>query len=100
MAKEALRTGFNQRTADEKAELILRTEGRCLLLLAGLTVDGHTTQLLCRHSYTSTLLIQNLARWSAAPPPLLAHLLRQESVRRNVQLRLLLERHPNAQIPR
>jgi hypothetical protein len=99
MAKEALRGGFNQRAADEKAELILRTEGRCLLLLAGLTVDGHTTQLLCRHNYTSTLLIQNLARWSAAPPPLLAHLLRQESVRRNVQLRLLLERHPNAKVP-
>jgi len=99
MAKEALRAGFNQRTADEKAELILRTEGRCLLMLAGLTVDGHTTQLLCRHSYTSTLLIQNLARWSAAPPQLLAHLLRQEAVRRNVQLRLLVERHPNAKGP-
>jgi hypothetical protein len=96
MGKEALRAGFNQRTADEKAELILKTEGRCLPLLGGLTVDGHTTQLLCRHTYTSTLLIQNIARWSAAPPQLLTHLLRQETVRRNTQLRLLLERHPNA----
>jgi hypothetical protein len=96
MGKEALRAGFNQRTAEEKAELILRTEGRCLPLLGGLTVDGHTTQLLCRHTYTSTLLIQNIARWSAAPPQLLTHLLRQETVRRNTQLRLLLERHPNA----
>jgi hypothetical protein len=96
MAREVLRAGFNQRTPDEKAELILKTEGRCLPMLGGLTVDGHTTQLLCRHSYSSTLLIQNIARWSAAPPPLLAHLLRQEVVRRNAQLRVMLERHPNA----
>jgi len=96
MAREALRAGFNQRTAEEKAELILRSEGRCLPMLGGLTVDGHTTQLLCRHSYSSSLLIQNIARWSAAPPQLLVHLLRQELVRRNAQLRLMLERHPNA----
>jgi hypothetical protein len=96
MAREVLRASFTQRTADEKAELILKTEGRCLLLLGGVSLDGHTTQLLCRRTYVSTLLIQNIARWSAAPPQLIAHLLRQEVVRRNVQLRLLLERHPNA----
>jgi hypothetical protein len=96
MAREALRAGFNQRSAEEKAELILKSEGRCLPMLGGMTVDGHTTQLLCRHSYSSTLLIQNIARWSAAPPQLLVHLLRQELVRRNVQLRLMLERHPNS----
>lgn len=96
MAREVLRATFTQRTADEKAELILKTEGRCLMLLGGVTVDGHTTQLLCRRTYTSTLLVQNIARWSAAPPPLIAHLLRQDIVRRNLQLRQLLERHPNA----
>lgn len=96
MAREVLRASFMQRTADEKAELILKTEGRCLAMLSGLTVDGHTTQILCRRTFVSTLFIQNIARWSAAPPQLIAHLLRQEIVRRNVQLRLMLERHPNA----
>jgi hypothetical protein len=96
MARELLRANFAQRSAEEKTELILKTEGRCLLLLVGLTVDGHTTALLCRRTYVSTLLIQNIARWSAAPPQLIAHLLRQDVVRRNAQLRLLLERHPNA----
>jgi len=96
MAREVLRTSFNQRTADEKAELILKTEGRCLVLLTGLAIDGHTTQILCRRTIISTLFIQNIARWSAAPPQLIAHLLRQEMVRRNVQLRQMLERHPNA----
>jgi hypothetical protein len=96
MAREALQAGFSRRNAEEKAELILKTEGRCLLMLGSVTVDGHTTELLCRHTYVSTLLIQNIARWSAAPPKLLAHLLRQEMVRRNAQLRIILERHPNA----
>ena len=92
MAREALKAGFAQRSAEEKVELILASEGRCLPLLGQVTVDGHTTQLLCRQTYHSTLILQNFARWSAAPPALIAHLLRQESVRRNPQLRGLLER--------
>ncbi|HEX7598439.1 MAG TPA: hypothetical protein VF518_09500, partial [Polyangia bacterium] len=96
MARDLLRTTFNQRTGEERVELILTTEGRCLASLAGLTIDGHTTALLCRRTYVSTLLIQNLARWSAAPPLLIAHLRRQDVVKRNAALRQLLERHPNA----
>ena len=96
MARDLLRTAFNQRTGEERAELILTTEGRCLTSLVGLTLDGHTTALLCRRTYVSTLLIQNMARWSAAPPALIAHLRRQEVVKRNPVLRQLLERHPNA----
>ena len=96
MAREVLRATFTQRAADEKAELILKTDGRCLGLIGGLTVDGHTTQILCRRTHVTTLFIQNVARWSAAPPQLITHLLRLEIVRRNVQLRLMLERHPNA----
>ena len=96
MARDLLRASFNQRTGEERAELILTTEGRCLASLVGLTLDGHTTALLCRRTYVSTLLIQNLARWSAAPPPLIAHLRRQDVVKRNAPLRQLLERHPNA----
>jgi hypothetical protein len=96
MARDLLRSSFNQRTGEERAELILTTEGRCLTSLVGLTIDGHTTALLCRRTYVSTLLIQNIARWSAAPPQLIAHLRRQDVVKRNVALRQLLERHPNA----
>lgn len=96
MARDLLRASFNQRTGEERAELILSTEGRCLGTLVGLTIDGHTTAILCRRTYGSTLLIQNIARWSAAPPQLIAHLRRQDLVKRNVALRQLLERHPNA----
>lgn len=96
MARDLLRTSFAQRTGEEKAELIFTTEGRCLASLVGLTLDGHATALLCRRTYVSTLLIQNLGRWSATPPQLIAHLRRQDTVKRNAPLRQLLERHPNA----
>jgi len=96
MARDLLRTTFNQRTGEERVELILTTEGRCLASLAGATLDSQATALMCRRTYISTLLIQNLARWSAAPPLLIAHLRRQDVVKRNAALRQLLERHPNA----
>ncbi len=96
MARDVLRASFNQRAGEERAELILTTEGRCLASLVGLTIDSHATAILCRRTYTSTLFIQNIARWSAAPPQLIAHLRRQDLVKRNPVLRQMLERHPNA----
>lgn len=95
-AREVLRQRFTTGPAEEKVELILNTEGRSLAALIGLPVDGKTASLLCGRTYRSPMLIQNIARWSAAPPALIAHLLRQEAVRRQPQLRTLLARHPNA----
>jgi hypothetical protein len=95
-AREVMRTRFNTAPAEERVELILNTEGRVLTSLVGLGVDGKTAALLCGRTFRSPMLIQNIARWSAAPPALIAHLLKQEAVRRQPQLRLLLQRHPNA----
>jgi len=95
-ARELLRARFPAADAEERVELILKTEGRCLASLAGVPVDAKTAALLGARTYTSTLLVQNLARWSACPPSLLAQLLKQEIVRRSPQLRLLVQRHPNA----
>jgi hypothetical protein len=96
MARDLLRSSFNQRAGEERVELILTTEGRCLMGMTGLTLDSQATALMCRRTYISTLLIQNIARWGAAPPALIAHLRRQDVVKRNTVLRQLLERHPNA----
>lgn len=96
MAREVLRATFAQRQGEERAELIVNTEGRCLALLPTATLDGQATAILCRRTYSSTLFIQNLARWSACPPQLIAHLRRQDLVKRNTVLRQMLERHPNA----
>jgi hypothetical protein len=95
-ARELLRQRFTTGPAEEKVELILNTEGRSLAALTGMPVDGKTAALLCGRTYRSPMLIQNIARWSAAPPALIAHLLKQEAVRRQPQLRMLLQRHPNA----
>jgi hypothetical protein len=94
--RELMRARFAHATAEERVEVIFNTEGRSLQSLSGMPVDGKTTALLCGRHYGSHLLIQNIARWSAAPPPLIAHLLKQESVRHQPTLRQLLQRHPNA----
>jgi hypothetical protein len=95
-ARELLRARFGTADAEERVEVILKTEGRCLPSLAGLPIDGKTAALLCARPYTSTLLVQNISRWAACPPALIAHLLKQELVRRSAALKLQLQRHPNA----
>jgi hypothetical protein len=95
-ARELLRERFAKGSAEERAELIIITEGRALVALSGLSLDGRTTALLCARPPASTLLIENLARWPATPPTLIAHLLTQPMVQRSPQLRTVLKRHPNA----
>ncbi|MDP2274694.1 MAG: hypothetical protein Q8N23_05625 [Archangium sp.] len=91
-----LRTRFATAPAEERVELIFSTEGRALAGLSGLAIDGKTTALLCARSYGSMLLVQNLAHWSATPPALISHLLRQPMVIRQPRLRTMLAHHPNA----
>jgi len=95
-ARELLRERFAKGSPEERAELIVITEGRALVALSGLSLDGRTTALLCARPFASTLLVENLARWPATPPTLIAHLLAQPTVQRSPQLRTLIQRHPNA----
>ena len=94
-AMEVLRRRFAETTSEERVELILRTEGRALAALAGLSLDGKAAALLCARTLTSLVLLDNLARWPATPPAVIAHLLKQPMVLRMPQLRTLLKRHPN-----
>jgi hypothetical protein len=96
---KVLRTRFPNASAEERVELIFTTEGRVLGNLAGLSVDGHTSALLCGRTYSSVMLITSLARWSATPPALIAHLLKQPLVMRQARLRTMLYQHPNAPSP-
>lgn len=90
-----LRAKFTQAPPEERVELIVKTEGRCLPLLIGCTFDGRTTQSLASRQYTSTLFIQNLAKFPGTPPMLLAHLIKQPSARRNQAVKRLLLQHKN-----
>lgn len=95
LVRDVFRKKFLTAGSDEKASLLWKTEGRCLILLVQVTLDMHATNILCGKSNYSIVFIQNLARWSATPPALLAHLLKLNVVRRNVGLAKLLLKHPN-----
>lgn len=94
-ARRVLTSRFATALPDERVHLILTTEGRALATLAGVALDGQTVALLCARPPTSALLVENLARWPATPPALIAHLLKQSLVRQAPTLKLLLTRHAN-----
>jgi hypothetical protein len=94
-ARSVLRSKFATSQGEERAGLICATEGRVLAALAGLTLDGRATSILCARGYTSAIFVQSLARFGSCPPQLLAHLLRQQVVRRQQHLKNMLLQHPN-----
>ena len=94
-AMQTLRRRFTEVSAEERVELILRTEGRALAALTGLTLDGRTAALLCGRTFTSSMIVENLARWPATPAPVIQHLLKQPMLRSMPTLRAMLQRHPN-----
>lgn len=94
-AMQTLRRRFTEVSAEERVDLIVRTEGRALAALSGLTLDGKTAALLCARTFTSMMLVENLARWPATPAPVVLHLLKQPLLRQLPQLRAMLKRHPN-----
>ncbi len=95
-ARGILRARFTRMAQpDERVELIVKTEGRCLALLIGCTFDGRTTQALASRQYGSIVFIRNLARFPATPPTILAHLAKQPMVRRNQAIRKLILQHKN-----
>lgn len=94
-ALQLLRRRFSEVSAEERVELILRTEGRALAVLSGLALDGKSAALLCARTFTSALIVENLARWPATPQPVIVHLLKQPLLRQLPALRAMLKRHPN-----
>jgi hypothetical protein len=94
-AMQMLRRRFSEVSAEERVELILRTEGRVLAALSGLSLDGRSAALLCARTFTSAMIVENLARWPATPPPVILHLLKQPLLRQMTALRTMLKRHPN-----
>ena len=95
-ARKAFRTKFTRASAEEKVNLIIRSEGRCLTGLVGVALDGKSAALLSQRPIQSTLLVQNLVRWPSTPPPVLVHLSKQPVVLRSPPLKNSVLRHPNA----
>jgi hypothetical protein len=93
--REILRARFTQAQPEERVELLVRNEGRVLPLLTGCNFDQRTTQLLVARNIVAPLFIQNLGKFAATPPTLLLHLVKQNIVKRNPQLKKLLIAHRN-----
>lgn len=94
-ARAAVRQRWLTSSPEERADLLLRTEARCLTVMTGSTFDAKTTQILCGRTTLTSLFVQNITRFAAAPPALLAHLAKQPYVKRSPALKKLLLQHPN-----
>ena len=94
-SKVDLKNSWARRNPNEKAELIINTDGRCGALLVGQSLDGKAVGILCARSVMSTMLIRNLARWPGTPLSLFQHMFHQRAVNRDKSLEQILVRHPN-----
>lgn len=90
-----IRKKWQTAPSEERADLLLRTEGRCLVLMTGCTFDAKTTAILCGRPINSVMFVQSIAKFGSSPPALLAHLLKQPFVRKSPPLKKMLLAHPN-----
>jgi hypothetical protein len=90
-----IRPKWQKSAPEDRADLLLRTEARCLTLMTGCNFDAKTTAILCGRPINSAVFVQSVAKFAASPPGLLAHLIKQPFVRKNMALKKMLMVHPN-----
>lgn len=90
-----IRQKWQTAPSEERADLLLRTEARCLVLMTGCTFDAKTTAILCGRPINSVMFVQSIAKFGSSPPALLAHLFKQPFVRKSPPLKKMLLAHPN-----
>jgi hypothetical protein len=95
VARALLRNRFATTDPEDRVELIWKTEGRSLSALAGMTIDSKTASLICARNVTSLTLVQSFTRFSATPPTVIAYLVKQPLVKRQVHVRNALLKHAN-----
>lgn len=71
LARLALREKFDESSAEQCADFIIRTEGRCLKYLIGIKLKHETAKILSWHAHTSLLLVRNLLIFPGLPPEVL-----------------------------
>ncbi|MBT3180899.1 MAG: hypothetical protein HN337_00150, partial [Deltaproteobacteria bacterium] len=64
-AREKFRKKFETSSPEERANFIIRNEGRCLQYLIGIHLGRPTFNILCTHNYTSEVLILNLLTYAS-----------------------------------
>lgn len=94
-ARKMVKEKFETASHEERAAFIYDTEGRPLILLSDVPLGEKTIALLCRRTYNSMLLIQNLVKFSKTPPKLLKRLEVQSIVKHNQGMKRRIKMHPN-----
>jgi hypothetical protein len=94
-AREWIKSTFAAASPEDRATFLWDSEGHTLPALAQVPFDARVVKILCARTFTSQLLVGNLARCPTCPAALLTHMLKQPVVRRLPQLRRLILNHPN-----
>jgi hypothetical protein len=94
-ARMVVKEKFRRASQEERAAFIYDTEGRVLMLIHDIPFGEKAISILCKKTYNSVLLIQNLAKCSKTPARLLLRLEKQSIVRHNQGIKQLIKRHAN-----
>jgi hypothetical protein len=94
-ARGLLRNKFATTDPEDRLELIWKTEGRALIALSGLSIDSKTAALICARPIVSVMLVQSFSKFAATPPSVISHFLKQPMVKRQINLKHALLKHPN-----
>jgi hypothetical protein len=94
-ARTIVKEKFKRAAQEERAAFIYDTEGRILIIIHDVPFGDQTIAILCKKSYHSLLLIQNLAKCGRTPAKLLRHLEIQSIVKHNKAVKNLIKRHAN-----
>ncbi len=94
-ARGLLRNKFATTEAEDRLELIWKTEGRALTALSGLSIDSKTAALICARPIVSMMLVQSFCKFASTPPSVISHFLKQPLVKRQIQVKHMLLKHPN-----
>ncbi|MFC1599093.1 hypothetical protein ACFL2U_03765 [Patescibacteria group bacterium] len=95
IARKIVKEKFIQAAQEDRAKFIYDTEGRILILIHDIPFGDQTVAILCKKTYHSLLLIQNLAKCGRTPAKLLRHLEIQNVVKHNKAVKNLIRRHAN-----
>src|SRR5262245_14860813 len=94
-ARAWLSNTFLEASPEERATLLWESDGHVLPALGQVPFDPRVAKILGGKTFTSPMLVTNLAGCPTCPASLLTHLLKQPIVRRVPQLRRMLLAHAN-----
>lgn len=95
LSRQALRKKFEESPAEQCADFVVKTEGRCLQYLIGLHFKVETSRILAHHQYTSMILVRNLLIFPGLAPEILRGISKSNFAWKNHEFRKMILGHSN-----